>query len=103
MAYCPICEEELYEENPGVDNWDDDGGEGGFIVRELTCQNEDCPLFEKRQDWFFDFSRVDVEGDDIDILCRDKDKVAAHIIRKYKDFQPKIHKYPYLKYNSIRF
>lgn len=67
MAICPICEEELSEHGPGIDNWDDDGGRGGFIVREMICDNDDCPLFEKQQDWFFDFERVDVDGDEIDI------------------------------------
>lgn len=66
-AICPVCGVELSEENPGIDNWDSAGGVGGFIVRELTCDNKGCPLFNKRQDWFFDFSRVDVDGDDIDI------------------------------------
>ena len=67
MAICPICEEELSEQNPGVDNWDDDGGSGGFIVREMESDNEDCPLFEKQQNWFFDFTIVDIDGDEIDI------------------------------------
>ena len=66
MAICPICEMDLHENDPGVDNWDDDGGSGGFIVREMICSNKDCPLFEKRQDWMFDFTRVDVDGDEID-------------------------------------
>lgn len=66
-ALCHVCEEELYEPNPGVDNWDDDDGFGGFIVREMECTNKKCPLFEKQQDWFFDFTRVDVDGDEIDV------------------------------------
>lgn len=65
---CPVCEEELYEEEPGVDNWDfSDDPQDSFIVRELTCQNKDCPLHWKRQDWFFDFTRIDVDGDEIDV------------------------------------
>ena len=68
MVNCLICGEELSEHNPGVDDsWDDDGGEGGFIVKEMICDNENCPIYEKRQDWFFDFTRVDVDGDEIDI------------------------------------
>lgn len=76
MATCPICEEELSEHDPGVDNWDSDGGSGGFIVREMICDNENCPLFEEQQNWFFDFTRVDVDGDEIDEdeLKREYDK-----------------------------
>lgn len=66
-AICPICEEELEEHDPGVDNWDTDYGTGGFIVREMICNNDKCPLNGKRQDWFFDFTRVDVDGDEINI------------------------------------
>lgn len=69
MVNCPICEEELSEHEPGVDNWDDGGGDpkDGFIVREMICYNEDCPLCDKQQNWFFDFTRIDVDGDEIDI------------------------------------
>ncbi len=62
-AVCPICEEELYEKNPGVDGWIDEE----YIVREMICNNEDCPLNGERQDWFFDFTRIDVDGDEIEI------------------------------------
>ncbi len=65
MAECPICGMELSEHNPGIDNWFHDP-DGGYIVREMICGNKTCPLFEKQQDWFFDFSRVDVDGDEID-------------------------------------
>ena len=69
MVDCVICEEELDEHHPGVDNWMDDRNDitESFIVREMICDNEDCPLFEKQQDVFFDFTRIDIEGDEIEI------------------------------------
>ena len=80
MVICPVCEEELEENNPGVDNWDDDGGAGGFIVREMICNNDACPLFEQQQDWFFDFERIEVDGDEIDIdNLKDKYKVVKRL------------------------
>lgn len=60
IEYCKICDEELEENNPGIDNWMED-----FIVREMICNNEKCPLFEQQQDWFFDFTRIDIDGDEI--------------------------------------
>ncbi|MCK5601564.1 hypothetical protein KAR91_06845 [Candidatus Pacearchaeota archaeon] len=69
MVNCPICDEELHEESPGVDNWSDDNDEveTSYIVREMKCDNNECPLEGKRLDIFFDYSRIDVEGDEIDI------------------------------------
>jgi hypothetical protein len=61
FEYCKICEEELEENDPGIDKWHED-----FIVREMICSNKNCPIFEKQQDWFFDFTRIDIDGDEID-------------------------------------
>lgn len=63
---CPKCDEELYELNPGVDNYFEEGDDS-FIVREFECQNKECDLHGKKQDWFYDFGRVDIDGDEIEL------------------------------------
>ena len=75
MSICPVCEEEMREHNPGVDNWfkEDDGG---YIVREMICDNKVCPLYKKQQNLFFDFSRTDVDGDEIDLEELKKELIA---------------------------
>ena len=69
MEKCVVCEKRLYENQPGVDKWmnDDDDITKSFIVREMECLNKNCPLYKKRQDVFFDYVRIDIGGDQIDI------------------------------------
>jgi len=69
MTTCPVCGEELEEINPGIDNWMDDCNDVtmSFIVRTMQCNNPECPLFGKQLDIFFDFSRIEADGDKIDI------------------------------------
>lgn len=71
---CPVCGEWLGEVDPGVDGLcnDDDDITRSFIVRNFMCNNDLCPLDGERLDVFFDYTRIDLDGDEIDIeeLCK---------------------------------
>lgn len=69
MPDCIICGEELEENDPGIDNWMDDENNitRSFIVREMICNNKDCSLYKQQQDVFFDYTRIDVDGDEIEV------------------------------------
>lgn len=89
MPQCIICNEELREKDPGIDKWMDDESKisGSFIVREMICENEDCPLNDKQQDIFFEYERIDVDGDEIDV-----DELEAEFITSSAEqIMPKVH------------
>lgn len=67
---CFKCKEELEEINPGIDglyiNSPDNYFEDSFIAREYRCTNRKCSHYKKKIEVFWDFTRVEVEGEEIE-------------------------------------
>jgi hypothetical protein len=58
---CPKCNTTLYQEHSGVDTLLDDE----CVCREYSCQNEECEYYEKEINMFYDFTRTEVDGEEI--------------------------------------
>jgi len=63
---CPKCNEEL-ENTEG--NFDDvegsDDFEDSFVVKHYQCNNEECEYYEKEMLVFYDYNRVEIDGEEI--------------------------------------
>jgi len=63
---CPKCQEELSNTEGNFDDIEgSDDFEDSFVVKHYECSNEKCELKGKEILVFYDYSRVEVDGEEI--------------------------------------